>query len=90
MKNLSYIADAIDIIWRYDNCLNRMDDLLTAPEIDFSGNIEKDSIKFNPTVDGIAQNNTIDFTEYSNKIQKGSSLRNIQCLNQNVETASQF
>lgn len=80
----------VDIIDDTTISLNRMDDLLTAPEIDFSGNIEKDSIKFNPTVDGIAQNNTIDFSEYSSKIQKGSLQLNIQCLNQNVETVNQF
>ena len=80
----------VDIIDDTNIALNRMDDLLTAPEVDFSGNIEKDSIKFSPAIDGIAQNNTIDFSEYSNKIQKGSLQLNIQCLNQNVETASQF
>lgn len=67
-----------------------MDDLMLAPVVDFSGNIEKDSIVFTPYIDGISQNNIIDFSEYSSKIQKGSLQINIPCLNQNVETTSQF
>lgn len=80
----------VDVIDDTTIALNRMDDLMLAPVVDFSGNIEKDSIVFTPYIDGISQNNIIDFSEYSSKIQKGSLQLNIQCLNQNVETASQF
>ena len=79
-----------DIIDDKTVALNRMDDLMLAPVVDFSGNIEKDSIVFTPYIDGISQNNIIDFSEYSSKIQKGSLQINIPCLNQNVETTSQF
>lgn len=80
----------VDIIDDTTISLNRMDDLMLAPVVDFSGNIEKDSIVFTPSIDGISQNNIIDFSEYSSKIQKGSLQINIPCLNQNVETTSQF
>jgi hypothetical protein len=80
----------VDVIDDTTIALNRMDDLMLAPVVDFSGNIEKDSIVFTPSIDGISQNNIIDFSEYSSKIQKGSLQINIPCLNQNVETTSQF
>lgn len=80
----------VDIVDDSNIALNRMDDLLAAPIVDFSGNIEKDSIKFSPSIDGIAQNNTIDFLEYSEKIQKGSLQLNLICRNQNVETSTKF
>jgi len=79
----------VDVISETDVSLNRMDDLLLAPAVDFSGNIDKGSIKFLPFIDGVGQNNYIDFAEYSPKIPKGSLRINNVCLNKNVETAGE-
>lgn len=46
----------VDIIDDTTIALNRMDELVKRLQGDFSGNIEKDSIKFSPAIDGIAQN----------------------------------
>lgn len=80
----------VDVISDNEIELHMLNSIQQAPAVNFSGNIEKGSISYHPIIDGVAQINYIDYSEYSKKIVEKSLRQHIACENMNVESSKDY
>lgn len=74
----------VDRLSENEIALRSFDSINNVTAVNWGGLIEKD-YEFTPSLDGIAQVNTIDFSKYSQSVADGSLRRQLFCYNRNIE-----